>query len=63
MNHLVRFQDYDRDSIVRELERGSFTVQSIWSDLSGTLFQEDSVWTNWHCPGWPTDQLKNSLGG
>jgi cyclopropane fatty-acyl-phospholipid synthase-like methyltransferase len=38
------FQDFARETITSELEAGSFTVQSVWNDLTGTPFLEDSAW-------------------
>lgn len=38
------FQDYTRESITDELEKGGFAVQSVWSDLAGTTFTEDTEW-------------------
>ena len=38
------FQDYNRDSITAELERGGFTVRSVWNDLLGTPFTPDTDW-------------------
>lgn len=38
------FQDFTRETITSELEAGSFTVQSVWNDLTGTPFLEDSEW-------------------
>lgn len=38
------FQDYSRDTITAELEAGGFRVESLWSDLAGTPFSEESGW-------------------
>lgn len=38
------FQDYTREAITSELERGGFAVQNVWSDLLGTSFTEDTEW-------------------
>jgi len=38
------FQDYTRETIAAELETGGFTVQSLWSDLTGTPYTEGSDW-------------------
>ena len=38
------FQDYTQDSITAELERGGFTVRSVWNDLLGTPFTPDTDW-------------------
>lgn len=38
------FQDYDRETITRELEADSFYVVSVWSDLLGTEYTEDTEW-------------------
>ena len=38
------FQDYSRQSITSELERGGFAVQSVWNDLLGTPYSEDTEW-------------------
>jgi len=38
------FQDYDRDTITRELQAGGFAVRSVWSDLLGTGYTEDTEW-------------------
>jgi SAM-dependent methyltransferase len=38
------FQDYTRQSISAELEGGGFAVQSVWSDLFGTPYSEDTEW-------------------
>ncbi len=38
------FQDYDRDSITRELEEAGFAVQSAWSNLWGTPYADDTDW-------------------
>ena len=38
------FQDFDYDLIVDELRKNSFDVLSLWSDLTGTPFREDSEW-------------------
>lgn len=38
------FQDYQRETITRELDSGGFTVQSVCSDLVGTPFAEETEW-------------------
>ena len=38
------FQDYDRATIIAELEQAGFAVQSIWDDLLGTPFTDDTEW-------------------
>lgn len=38
------FQDFDREMIVNELDNGGFHVQSLWSDLTGTPYEESSEW-------------------
>ncbi len=38
------FQDYTPDTITAELEQGGFRVQSIWGDLTGEPYTEESEW-------------------
>jgi len=38
------FQDYTRETITSELENGGFSMQSVWSDLVGTPYTEDTEW-------------------
>lgn len=38
------FQDFDRELIVAELASGGFEVLSVWSDLTGTPYREESEW-------------------
>ena len=38
------FQDFTRETITRELDAGNFTVRSVWSDLTGTPYSEDTEW-------------------
>ncbi|MCK7467793.1 MAG: class I SAM-dependent methyltransferase [Desulfosudis oleivorans] len=38
------FQDFTRETITAELEAGGFAVQSVWNDLIGTPFTEDTEW-------------------
>lgn len=38
------FQDYTRDTITTELERGGFAVCGVWNDLLGTPFTPDGAW-------------------
>lgn len=38
------FQDFTRKMIVEELAQGGFEVRSVWSDLTGTLYEESSEW-------------------
>lgn len=40
------FQDFTRETIIRELEAGGFEVQSIWNDLLGTPFTESTDWVS-----------------
>lgn len=38
------FQDFDGDSITRELTRAGLRVDSLWNDLQGTPFREGGDW-------------------
>ncbi|MBP7961029.1 MAG: class I SAM-dependent methyltransferase [Caldilineaceae bacterium] len=38
------FQDFTLETITAELEAGDFVVQSVWNDLVGTPFSEDTEW-------------------
>ena len=38
------FQDYDPESISAELRAGGLHVESLWADLTGTLYRDDSEW-------------------
>ncbi|HRJ43688.1 MAG TPA: class I SAM-dependent methyltransferase [Caldilineaceae bacterium] len=38
------FQDYSRESITAELETGGFRVESVWSDLTGTPYSDETEW-------------------
>lgn len=38
------FQDFTRETITAELESGGFAVQSVWNDLLGTPYSEDTEW-------------------
>ena len=38
------FQDFTREAITAELEGGGFAVQSVWNDLIGTAFVENTEW-------------------
>lgn len=38
------FQDYTRETITAELERGGFAVCSVWKDLRGTPFTPETGW-------------------
>lgn len=38
------FQDFTRETITAELEAGGFTVQSVWSDLTGKAYSEETGW-------------------
>ena len=38
------FQDFTRETITRELESGGFVVRSLWNDLLGAPFTEDTGW-------------------
>ena len=37
-------QDYGGERITEELEEGGFTVESVWGDLTGAPYQEDTEW-------------------
>jgi SAM-dependent methyltransferase len=38
------FQDYTLNTITQELVEGGFTIQSAWSDLTGTPYTNDTEW-------------------
>ena len=38
------FQDFTRETITEELERAGFAVHSVWNDLLGTPFTENTEW-------------------
>ena len=38
------FQDYTHETITAELEAGGFNVLSIWNDLTGQPYQENTEW-------------------
>lgn len=38
------FQDFTRETITDELEAGGFMVQSIWGDLTGKKYSENTDW-------------------
>ena len=38
------FQDYTPETITAELEAGGFTVRSLWGDLTGTPYRDDTEW-------------------
>jgi len=38
------FQDYTPETISKELEQGSFPVESLWGDLTGQHYTPDSEW-------------------
>lgn len=38
------FQDFTRETIAEELTEAGFVVQSVWNDLMGTPFTEDTAW-------------------
>jgi SAM-dependent methyltransferase len=38
------FQDFTRETITAELEAAGFDVQSVWNDLLGTPFTDDTDW-------------------
>jgi cyclopropane fatty-acyl-phospholipid synthase-like methyltransferase len=43
------FQDYSRETITKELTEAGFVVQSVWNDLIGTPFTEDTAWIGLVC--------------
>ena len=43
------FQDYTRETITKELTEASFVVKSVWNDLTGTPFTEDTPWIGLLC--------------
>jgi SAM-dependent methyltransferase len=38
------FQDYTPESIADELSQAGFSVESLWSDLTGTPYRDESEW-------------------
>jgi len=38
------FQDYTPETITAELQAGGFAFESLWGDLSGKLYTDDSEW-------------------
>jgi SAM-dependent methyltransferase len=38
------FQDYTPEAITNELAQNGFVVESLWGDLTGTLFTQESEW-------------------
>jgi SAM-dependent methyltransferase len=38
------FQDFTRETISKELTEAGFVVQTVWNDLTGTPYAEDSAW-------------------
>jgi len=38
------FQDYTPETIIEELGQGSFSVESLWGDLTGIQYSSDSEW-------------------
>lgn len=42
--HRNWFQDYTPDTIRSEIQANGFKVESLWSDLTGTLYYEKSDW-------------------
>lgn len=38
------FQDFSCETITQELGNGGFEVQSVWNDLLGTPYKEDTEW-------------------
>ncbi len=38
------FQDFTHETITQELQSSGFTVRSVWNDLTGTPFSEDTEW-------------------
>jgi SAM-dependent methyltransferase len=38
------FQDYNRETITRELEDGGINVVGVWNDLMGTPYSDDTEW-------------------
>ena len=38
------FQDYTADSIRIEMESNGFAIESLWSDLTGAPYREDTDW-------------------
>lgn len=38
------FQDFSKATITRELEENDFAIHSVWGDLTGQLYREDTPW-------------------
>lgn len=38
------FQDFTRETIIQELTDAGYIVQSVWNDLVGTPYTENSAW-------------------
>jgi SAM-dependent methyltransferase len=38
------FQDYTPETITAELQAGGFAFESLWGDLTGTIYTDDSEW-------------------
>jgi hypothetical protein len=38
------FQDFTPETITAELQASGFKVESLWGDLTGTPYREDSEW-------------------
>lgn len=38
------FQDYTSESIIQELNDGGFTIESIWGNLTGAPYKENTEW-------------------
>lgn len=38
------FQDFSRETITTELTEAGYLVQSVWNDLTGTPYTEDTAW-------------------
>jgi len=38
------FQDFNREIILEELKEGGFEMQSLWSDLTGTPYHQETEW-------------------
>lgn len=43
------FQDFTRETITKELTEAGFVVQSVWNNLTGTPFTEDTAWIGLVC--------------
>ena len=38
------FQDYTRETIAAELTQNGFVVQSVWGDLTGSPYSDETDW-------------------